>query len=192
MKKIIKLFSILFLITLILVGCSGSDESNSKKVAEKFVRNLYTVDAKKVAEFNKLLATPIGGMIGEGVPKGSKIGPSEEYIKIMQSFDKNIQPLMTKEGYEGIVANKFNLLIAHICDKGNYTSQVTEFILGKNVYGEKEDKVRYYYEVKLKFISSDGKSEQADVSKGAIELLKENGQWKVGLYTITQFPKLYH
>ncbi|WP_267901302.1 hypothetical protein [Clostridium tagluense] len=43
----------------------------------------------------------------------------------------------------------------------------------------------------MKFISSDGKNEQADVSKGAVELLKENGQWKVWMYTITQFPKLY-
>ena len=28
----------------------------------------------------------------------------QEYTKTMQSFDKNIQPLMTKEGYEDIVA----------------------------------------------------------------------------------------
>ena len=36
-----------------------------------------------------------------------------------------------------------------------------------------------------------GKSKQENVSKGAIELLKENGQWKVCLYDITQFPELY-
>ncbi|MBZ9637719.1 hypothetical protein [Clostridium sp. FP1] len=110
----------------------------------------------------------------------------------MQSFDKNIQPLMTKEGYEGIVADKFNFLIPNICAKGNYTSQVTEFILGKNLYAEKEDKVRYYYETKLKFISTDGKAEQADVTKGYIELLKENGKWKVCMYGITVRLKLYH
>ncbi|MCB2298440.1 hypothetical protein [Clostridium tagluense] len=98
---------------------------------------------------------------------------------------------MTKGGYESIVINQYNILTAKICARGNYTAQITDFTLGKNIYEENEDKVRYPYEVKLKFISSDGKNEQADVSKGAIELLKENGQWKVWLYTITQFPKLY-
>lgn len=192
MKKVIKLFSILSLIALFLVGCNGSDE-NAKQVAEEFIRNIYTVDASKVAEYKKLdkEMLPIMDIIGESIPKGSKTGPNEEYTKIMQSLDKNIKSLMTEKGYESLVANRFNLLSTKICDEGNYTSQVTDFVLGKNVYGEKEDKVRYNYEVKLKFISSDGKSEQIDASTGAVELLKENGQWKIWLYSITKFPKLY-
>lgn len=161
-------------------------------IAEEFVRNIYTVDAKKVDEYNKLLLTPREGAIGEGVPEGGITGPGEEYTKIAHSFDKNIQPLMTKEGYEAITANSFNLKISNICVKGNYTSQITDLTLGKNIYGENKDKVRYYYEAKLKFIPNDGKFEQADVSKGVIELLKENGKWKVWLYNITQLPKLYN
>lgn len=193
MKKIIRLFSILLLIALILVGCSSSDESNAKEVAEEFVRNIYTVDAVKVAKFKKLdgQIPPGQSIIGEGVPKGSKTGPNEEYTKITQSLNKNIEPLMTKAGYESIVMNQHNLLTTRICVEGNYTAQVTDFTLDKNVYGENEDKVRYRYEVKLKFLSFDGKIEQSDASTGAVELLKENGQWKVWMYTITQFPKLY-
>ena len=69
--------------------------------------------------------------------------------------------------------------------------QVTAFILGKNVYGKKEDKVGYSYEATVNFISTNGKNELTDTSKGYIDLLKENGQWKVSLYDITQFPQLY-
>ncbi|MBC8060548.1 MAG: M56 family metallopeptidase [Clostridiaceae bacterium] len=155
---------------------SKTQEKRPVALAEEFVRNIYTVDAKKVAEFKKFYTTNVY---------------SEEYMKIYQSLDKNIEPLMTKEGYEAITANTFNSVTTRICDAGNYTAQVTDFSLDKNVYGENEDKVRYHYEVKLKFISSDGKIEKADVSKGAVELLKENGQWKVWIFTIIEFPKLY-
>ena len=176
----------------IALNISKSKVETPVAIAEEFVRNIYTVDTKKVAEYKKLFTVVTGGAVsGEGIPKGSIIGSSEEYMKITQSLDKNIQPLMTKGGYEAIVANTFNLSIVNICVDGNYTSEITDFTLGKNVYGENEDKVRYRYEVKLKFISSDGKSEQADVSTGAIELFKENGKWEVWLYTVTQFPKLY-
>jgi hypothetical protein len=193
MKRIIKLFSILFLITLTLVGCSDSHEKNAKEVGEAFVRNLYTVDANKVAEFKKLEGQipPLVSIIGEGVPKGSVTGPNEKYTKITQSLDKKTQPLMTEKGYEAIVASRFNLLSTIICVDHNYTLQVTDFILGENVYGEKDDTVRHHYEAKLKFISTDGKAEQTDVTKGYIELLKEDGQWKVCMYGITTFPKLY-
>ncbi len=36
MKKVIRIFCIMSLVTLALVGCSGSDETNAKKVAEEF------------------------------------------------------------------------------------------------------------------------------------------------------------
>jgi len=183
MKKIMKLFSILFLITLALVGCSSSDKNDAKKVAEEFVRNIYMVDAKKVAEFKTSFPEAIG--VGDTLTK------QDEVIKIFQSLDKNIQSLMTKEGYEDIVRCQFNTVSTGICAKGNYTAQITDFTLGENLYGEDNDKVRYRYEVKLKFISADGKSEQTDASTGAVELIKENGSWKVCLCTINQFPKLY-
>ena len=191
MKKVIKLFTIVFLITLTLVGCSDSNEGDSKKVAEKFVRNLHTVDAQKVDEYNKLGTVTIG-TIGLGVPTESNSGPSEEYIKAMQSLDKNIQHLMTTEGYTGIVADKFNFLSPSICARDNYTSQVTEFILGENIYENNKDKnkVRYPYEIKLQFIPTDGTAEKSDASKGVIELIKENDQWKVSMYIISVYPKL--
>lgn len=162
-------------------------------IGKEFLRNIYTADAKKVAEYKKLdgQIPPGVGQIGEGVPKGSITGPNEEYTKIIEVLDKNIQRLMTKGGYESIVMNQFNDFTTRICEEGNYTAQITDLTLGKNVYGKNEDKVRYRYEVKMKFISSAGKSEEADASAGAIELLKENGEWKVSMCTINQFPKLY-
>ena len=194
MKKVIRIFSILSLVTLVLVGCSGSDETNAKKVAEEFIRSIYTVDAVKVAEFKSLDGqTPPGSaIIGEGVPKGSTTPPNAEYTKTMQSLDKNIEPLMTKGGYEGIIANQFNTAIARICADGNYSAKVTDLTLGENVYKNNEDKntVRYYYETKLKFITTDGKAEKIGTSKGVMEVIKENGQWKVQGITINQLPKL--
>lgn len=88
----------------------------------------------------------------------------------MQSLDKSIEPLMTKDGYEGIIANQFNTAIAKICADGNYTAQVTDLTLGENVYKDTQDKntVRYYYETKSKFITTDGKAERIGTSKGVI------------------------
>ncbi|MBU3113662.1 hypothetical protein [Clostridium lacusfryxellense] len=194
MKKVIRIFCILSLVTLALVGCSGSDEGAAKKVAEELIRNIYTVDAKKVAELKLLYgqAAPGSDIIGEGVPKGSTTPSNAEYTKTMQSLNKNIEPLMTKGGYEAIIANQFNTAIARICADGNYTTQVTDLTLGENVYKDNEDKntVRYYYETKSKFITTDGKSEKIDTSKGVIELIKENSKWKVQELSINQLPKL--
>ena len=190
MKKVIRIFCILSLVTLALVGCSGSDETNAKKVAEEFITNIYTVDEARVTELNKLYTAP-GPEIGLGVPK-SKSEPSREYTEIMQSFDKNIIPLITKEAYEGIIADQVNTATARICDDGNYTAQVTDITLGKNIYENYEDKnmVRYYYETKLKFIATDGKAEKIGTLKGIIELVKESGRWKVRGFGIKQLPKL--
>jgi len=137
-------------------------------VAEQFLKNINTVDAKKVADFKAL------------------------NLQSTEAIDKDIQPLMTKGGYEDIIANQFNTLTTKFCVKGNYTSQVTDFTLGKNIYGEKDAKVRYRFEVKLKFTSDSGKSEQPDALEGAIELLKENGEWKVSTYDISKRPKIYN
>lgn len=193
MKKILK-FTILLLIILTLVGCSSSDEDKAKKVAEEFVVNIHTVDDTKITEYKKLdgLIPPDANILGEGVPKGTKTGPNEEYTKITQSLDKNIQHLMTKEGYERILNNRFNLLSTRVCDWNNYNSQVTDFILDENLYEDDKDidKLSYYYEANIKFNSTGGQDELNDVIKGYIELLEEDGQWKVSLYTITSYPKL--
>ena len=156
---------------------------------------MYAVDVAKVSEYKKLVVAGASGdvrdIIGsEGTKKANK-SAQEKYIKIIQSLDKNIQTLMTKEGYESFAANRLNTLSAKVCDKGNYTLQVTDFILEKNLYSAKEDKAGYYYEAKLKFISTDGKNERKDIAKGYIGLLKENGQWKVSIYRSETYPKLY-
>ena len=109
----------------------------------------------------------------------------------MNSFDKKIQPLMTLSGYESTIANRFNTLSTEVCVNGKYTLQVTDFILDKNLYDGKEDKAGYNYEVKLKFTSTDGKSEKTDTAKGYIGLLKEDGQWKVFICKLVAYPKLY-
>jgi len=167
MNKLVKLFSILFLITLIFVGCSGSNESNAKKIAEEFGRNLYTVDTKKVSDYNALLKT-----------------------ETIQSFDKTIQPLMTGNGYKSLIANRDDIMNTQGCAINNYTMQVTNFILTKNFYDDKQNTAGYYYEAKLKFVSDKDKKEQTDVGKGYIGLSKENGQWKVSTYQTTIIPDL--
>lgn len=178
MNKLLKLFSILLLITLILVGCSGSDESNAKKVAEKFGKTLYTVDAKQVAEYKKFI---------DDSSKGVGITKSYETI---QSLDKNIQLFMTKSGYDDLIANRFDTINPNGCAINNCTMQITNFILTQNYYDSKENTAGYYYEVKLKFIPINGNSEQTDVAKGFIGLSKENGQWKVSVFEPTIIPEL--
>lgn len=174
MKRVIKMLSILSLFTLILVGCSGSDENNAQKVAEEFGTKLYTVDLKKIDDFNALM----------------KIKNVQSLAETMQSNDKTIKSLMTEDGYNTLVANRDNTLNTQDCVEGNYTMQVIDFTLSKNAYDIKENKAGYNFETKLKFISNKDKTEQTDVGEGYIGLSKENGQWKVSVYKMTVLPKL--
>ncbi|MGH4118906.1 M56 family metallopeptidase [Clostridium sp.] len=173
----------------VALNTSKSKAETPVKVAEELIRNIFTVDARKIVEFKSLdgLTPPGMDMIGEGIPEGTITPPNEEYTKIYQSINKDIQPLMTKEGYKNIIANRFNTFAVTMGADGNYTTQVTDLTLGENVYKDVKDydKVRYYYEVKLDFISSDGKTKQVDTgrqkdtAKGVVELVKEDGTWKV-------------
>ena len=167
MSKLVKLFSTLFLITLIFVGCSGSNKNDAKKIAEQFGRNLYTVDIKKVSDYNALLKT-----------------------ETIQPFDKTIKPLMTENGYKSLFANRDDIMNTQGCAINNYTMQVTNFVLTKNFYDDKQNTAGYYYEAKLKFISGKDKKEQTDVGKGYIGLSKENGHWKVSTYKVIIIPDL--
>lgn len=195
MKKVKTLFSILFLITITFIACA-SNENNTKKVAQEFGMNIHTANVQKVSDYKKLMAMSASGnavnIIGEGGTINANKVAHASYLKITQSFDKNIQSLMTKKAYEGCLGNRYNILSSEICAKGNYTVQVTDFNLDKNIYGEKEDKAGYYYEAKLKFTSTNGKVERTDTTKGYIGLSKENGQWKVSIYKLTEAPKLYN
>lgn len=195
MKKIIKIFSLLFLITITFTGCKSSDESDAHKIAQEFGINLYTVDTQKVNDYKQVVLFSekenVKDLIGPDGTIKAKKETQEKYIQMMQSLDKDIQPLMTEKGHEYIIGNRHNTLSAEVCAKGNYTLQVTDIILEKNLYGEKEDKAGYYYEAKLKFNSADGKDARTDTAKGYIGLIKENGQWKVSIYQSKEYPKLY-
>ena len=163
--------------------------------AKEFGKNLYTVDGQKIADYKKFLVAGenlnVRDSIGPGgIIKADKVAEAE-YFKIMQSLDKDIQPLMTPQAYDGIVGNRWSNLSVAICSKGNYTCQVTDITLEKNLYADNTDKAGYYYQVKLKFTSTDGKAERADVSKGYIALLKTSGKWKVSIYELKEAPKLY-
>ncbi|MGK0469219.1 hypothetical protein [Clostridium sp.] len=99
--------------------------------------------------------------------------------------------MLSKEGYEDAIGNRFYNTSMVICTTDNYTAQVTDLTFGENVYKDYKDnnKVRYLYEVKLDFISSDGKTKTPEIAKGAVELVKEDGTWKVSLFDINQFLK---
>ncbi|MGK0468277.1 MAG: hypothetical protein ACJAX4_003601 [Clostridium sp.] len=185
MKKAIRIFCVLSLVTLALVGCSSSNESDTKRVAKEFTSGIYNVDEAKVTAYN----APMPEITGD-VSQEYNYEAVRERLK---EIDKSILPLITKEGYEVIIYNQHNTATAMICSRDNYTAQVTDITLGENVYKDYKDndKVRYRYEVKLDFISSDGKTKQADTSKGAVELVKEDGKWKVCSFGINQMPKLY-
>lgn len=176
MKKVITLLGILYLVTIILVGCSysNSDENSAQKVAKEFETELYTVDSNKINDYNNLI----------------KSKDTQTFAETMQFNDKTIKSLMTEEGYNSLVANRFNTLNTQGCAEGNYIMQVTDLTLSPNAYDIKENKAGYNFEIKLNFISNRDKAQQTDVGKGYIGLSKENGQWKVFVYRVTGVPKL--
>lgn len=185
---------IVILMTTVILGCSNLNKDDTKKVAKKFIEVIHTVDDMKVAEYRKLdgLIPSEANILGNGVPGDSITEPNEEYTQILKTLDQNIQDLMTEKGYERIVSNRFNLITTRKCAENDYNSLVTNLTLGENLYEDDKDidKVRYLYEATLKFISSDGLKEDEGVLKGNIELLEEDGELKVSLYTITEYPKL--
>jgi len=124
MKKVIKLFGILSLVTLVLVGVSGNDENNAQKVAKEFGMELYRVDSNKINDYNNLIKS-----------KGTQI-----FSETIQSNDKTIKSLMTEEGYNSLVANRINTLNTQGCAESNYTMQVTDLDLSPNAYDIKENK----------------------------------------------------
>ncbi|MBU3146873.1 hypothetical protein [Clostridium sp. CF012] len=172
MKKVIRIFCVLSLVTLALVGCSSSDEGDAKKVAKELTNSIYTVDAKEVVDLSRLILPSIT----EEGPKGEENykKQSDALLEMVKAIDKNIVALMTEEGYEEALRTQFKTVSTKICVMNNYIAQVTDLTLGENVYKDYKDndKVRYPYEVKFDFISSDGKTKQADTAKGTVDLVK--------------------
>jgi hypothetical protein len=198
MKKVIKIFCVLSLVASVLVGCVSFDISKAKKARDVFLKSIYTVDAKEIAVFNTLISPEITGEDQESEENHEK--QSEAFLKTMKSVDKNIIPLMTKEGYKEASSNQFNISSVEICSKNNYTTQITDINPSVSRYKDSSvnrykdiidtDNVLYLYEVRYNFISSDGKTIQADIGKGVIELTKKDGEWKVCSFDILQLPKL--
>lgn len=174
MKKVIKLISILSLVTLLLVACSSSEERKAQKVAKKFGTEVNTVNLKRIHDYND--------MINDG-----NIEPTAED---MYSNDKILRSLMTKDGYNNLVKDRLNIIFTEICSSGNCTIQVTDLTLSKNAYDIKKNKAGYNFVAKLKFVENKDKTENKDVWEGYIGLTKENGQWKVTTYKVNVVPKL--
>lgn len=169
----------------------------SSTVAKDFSNKLYEVSPDKIKEYKDFLAAGSSAgavdIIGaEGVIKADKIAHAN-YLKTLKLYDRQIETLMTKEAYESCFENRYNTLISEICAKGNYTTRVIDVILDKNLYGDKEDKAGYNYEVKLVFTYMDLKAVryEFDMAKGYIGLSRVKDQWKVSDYKITVEPKLY-
>jgi len=198
------LLGILIVVIIVALGAIlnaskvSSDKNDSKNtpmaIAKQFGINLHTADAKKVADYREIDTISSKNLDmtkgDDGVQAQLKVR-GQAINKITKSLDKNIQPLMTEKEYGSVQGNRYNILSAQVCANGNYTSQVTDLILDKNLYADKTNMAGYHYEAKLKFISSDGKAEKTDTIKGYIGLSKENGQWKVSIYKLTEGPKLY-
>jgi uncharacterized protein YcfL len=191
MKKGIRIFCVFSLVTLALVGCSSSEEDNEKKAAKKLINSIYTVDAQEIIDFNK----PVGVVMDTEKPMSQEEydKKSKASMEEIKEIDKEIVALMTEEGYMGALANQFKSVSTKICVRDNYTAEVTEITLGEDMYKDYKDneKVRYPYEVKFDLISSDGKEDTSDTAKGTVELIKKDGEWKVCLLGLTQYPKLY-
>lgn len=175
----------------IALNTSKSQTETSVKVAKELIESIYTVDAQEVVDFSK----PVGVVMDTEKPMSQEEydKKSKASMEEIKEIDKEIVALMTDEGYMGALANQFKSVSTKICVRDNFTSQVTEITLGENLYKDYKDnnKVRYPYEVKFDFISSDGKTNQSDTSKGNLDLVKEDGTWKVCLFEINQFPELY-
>ena len=194
---------LLGIIIVVIIGGLGIALNTSKlqaktpvNIAKEFGKNFYAVDSQKIADYKKMLKARDSMVLitsnGVTTTKANKTAEAN-YIKTMSSFDKNIQPLMIKEAYDGVVGNRWNTLSTEVCAEGNYTMQVTDFILTKDFYyGGKKNIAAYYYETKLKIISTNGDSIKIDMGRGYIGLSKENGKWKVSTFKITELPKIFY
>lgn len=175
MKKSINLFVVLCLVTLIIGGCSKTEEKSVQKTAEDFVTELYTVDSKEIENYNNLLSL-------------ETIDP-QVLAEAIESNDVEIKSLMTEKAYKIFAQNRQNFKFADYCIKGNYTMQVIDISLSERTPSTDEDSAGYNFEAKIKFISISDKTELIDIGKGIIELSKENEQWKISGYKEIEVPK---
>lgn len=199
MKKVIKLLSLLLLLSITFVGCSSSNGTSGKKVvshgssgkniAEKFVKNFYTVDSKEVTKYNELLKAQ--STQSTSTNDSDEVKNFVKYQTAIQSLvDKTTKPLMTEKAYKTLVINRDNIRNVETCSTNNFIMEVTGLTLTKDSYDNKQNTEIYNYKSKLKLTSSKDKSIQSDTSEGQITLSKEGTQWKVSNFVITVGPKL--
>lgn len=106
MKKMLKLLSVLFLITISFIGCSNTDKNDASKVAEQFVRNLYTVDTKQLAEYNTFRNSSSAADRGQ----------------TLQLLLNDFKPLMTDEWYRKFMANgEYTAIVNRFSSRNDYT-----------------------------------------------------------------------
>lgn len=176
MRKTIIFICILCLIILSLIGCSNSEGKDSQRVAENFVKELYTVDAKEIDNFNAF--------------SNSKTNDINVFNEEIESMHENLKQLMTEDAYNILLNNRINVALIQLCAKENYVIQVTDFSLYKTTNDTEVNNEGYRFEAKLKFISNKDKTEQEDIGKGYVGLTKESGKWKISGYKIDVLPKL--
>lgn len=192
MKKIFS-FLVFSLMVLALVACGKTEENNPKEVAEEFIVKLHTVDEEKIKDYREFEEMEPSGadVIGEDVPEETKTDYNQEYVDMLDSLDGDIKNLMAEEGYEKLSKNRFNLASTRVCARNNCSSEVTGVSFGEDEYEDYEgvDTLRYSYQADIKFHSIDGDDESEGVIKGNIELLEEDGEWKVLSYDISSYPE---
>nr|WP_312578013.1 hypothetical protein [Sedimentibacter sp.] len=176
MGKVIKIVGILCLVIFSLIGCSNSEVKDSQSMAEKFVKELYTVDLEEIDNYNEFL--------------NSKNNDIDVFNEEIESMHKNLKPLMTEDAYSILLNNRINLAFIQLCAEGNYVMQVTDFSLSKTTDNTDGNNEGYKFEAKLKFISNKDKTEQEDVGKGYVGLTREGGKWKISGYKINELPKV--
>lgn len=170
MRKVIKFIGILFLIIFSLIGCSNSEEKKAQNVAEKFLKELYTVDLKEIDSLNAIL--------------NAKTNDINVFIEEIESIHKSFKPLMTENAYNILLKSRTNFAFVQLCSQKNYVMQVIDITLSKTTVDTADNNKGYKFEAKLKFISNKDKTELEDTGKGYVGIVKESGKWKLSGYKV--------
>ncbi|MDF2881892.1 MAG: hypothetical protein K0R54_2449 [Clostridiaceae bacterium] len=174
MKKAVILF-ILCLSIFVMNGCDKSVDNKNQAVAEEFVKEMYTVDAEEVENYNKFLEL--------------KPSDEKELSEAIEANDEVIKSLMTEKAYNVLLKNRQNFMFTQHCAINNCTIKVLDVILSEKESGIEENKEVYNFEVKMQFVSNDGSVLQDDSVKGQLRLEREENEWKISAYRVFEYPK---
>jgi hypothetical protein len=174
MKKAVILF-IVCLSIFIMNGCAKSVDNENQAVAEEFLKEMYTVDAEEVENYNKFLEL--------------KPADEKELAEAIEVNDEVIKSLMTNKAYNVLLKNRQNFMFTQHCSLNNCTIKVLDVIFSEKESGTEENKEVYNFEVKIQFISDDGSVLQDDSAKGQLILEREESEWKISGYRVFEYPK---